>query len=178
MQEREEICTICRGTVNVNESDNYIRLKCQHPFHGNCIAQWFITNQKTCPLCRSNAFEEIKQDKAYEILLFKCHTLIYRIMTLYNNIIMIHTLLATRWPIDLYGLFVHFILFKSPLDFIDPWKYFSRNLFTDFITICLIAIITSNRCLVIYRASEYIIRSYLLPMLLIPMICSLIFGTS
>lgn len=45
----EEQCSICR---NINcTGDKWIRLKCTHQFHEDCLFEW-LPFQSTCPMCR------------------------------------------------------------------------------------------------------------------------------
>lgn len=53
--EREESCSIC--LVEYEEEDAVSKLgMCGHVFHFNCIHQWILRNQFSCPLCRSFLF--------------------------------------------------------------------------------------------------------------------------
>jgi len=56
--EREEICSIC--LVEYEGEDAVSKLgMCGHVFHLNCIEQWILRNQFSCPLCRSFLFSRI-----------------------------------------------------------------------------------------------------------------------
>ena len=55
-------CPICLDTLN-QEKGNYLRLKCKHEFHFNCIFQLIASNQKynnNCPMCREKIVDEEK----------------------------------------------------------------------------------------------------------------------
>lgn len=54
-EEKEEICSIC--LVEYEGEDAVSKLgRCGHVFHLNCIEQWILRNQFSCPLCRSFLF--------------------------------------------------------------------------------------------------------------------------
>ncbi|KAM5385313.1 hypothetical protein ACJZ2D_000954 [Fusarium nematophilum] len=43
------VCAICLETI---KDDDLVRhLPCEHNFHSNCIAQWFMRRHDTCPIC-------------------------------------------------------------------------------------------------------------------------------
>lgn len=46
----QETCPICKYNVNII-GDKWIKLKCRHQFHEDCLFQW-LSLQKTCPMCR------------------------------------------------------------------------------------------------------------------------------
>ena len=46
-----EICPICHEKME--ENDEITQLGCKHKFHKDCIAGWFNTGKKTCPICRT-----------------------------------------------------------------------------------------------------------------------------
>lgn len=55
--EREDICSIC--LVGYEGEDAVTKLgTCGHVFHLNCIEQWILRNQFSCPLCRSFLFSQ------------------------------------------------------------------------------------------------------------------------
>ncbi len=47
-------CTICLETYKLNDL-SLCQLACYHNFHKNCIYEWFLTGQYTCPVCRREA---------------------------------------------------------------------------------------------------------------------------
>jgi hypothetical protein len=52
-----EICSVCLEHFSIND---YKRtLKCDHSFHKTCIDYWLKHNNRTCPICRNDSFEEI-----------------------------------------------------------------------------------------------------------------------
>nr|KYP75456.1 RING-H2 finger protein ATL4N [Cajanus cajan] len=53
----DEICSIC--LVEYEGEDAVTKLgRCGHLFHLNCIHQWTLRNQFSCPLCRSFLFSQ------------------------------------------------------------------------------------------------------------------------
>ena len=46
---QNDICSIC---IDVSELKRKCTLRCQHVFHTECLAEWFLVNT-TCPVCRS-----------------------------------------------------------------------------------------------------------------------------
>lgn len=56
---RKKDCAICRESL----TDNRIMLICDHVFHKDCLAEWqrkalVITDEATCPECRSQIFDK------------------------------------------------------------------------------------------------------------------------
>ena len=51
-----ENCSICFEDIILEE--NLYQIPCRHNFHIKCINEW-IEKKDTCPLCRSNLFENI-----------------------------------------------------------------------------------------------------------------------
>ena len=47
-----DICPICMNEMEKN--DEITQLGCKHKFHKDCIAGWFNTGKKTCPICRQD----------------------------------------------------------------------------------------------------------------------------
>ena len=45
-------CTICLDTI----IGNCTKLKCNHYFHLNCIRNWMLRGNSTCPICRTQIF--------------------------------------------------------------------------------------------------------------------------
>ena len=45
-------CTICLDNIE----NNCIKLECGHYFHMNCIRNWMLRRNTTCPICRSQIF--------------------------------------------------------------------------------------------------------------------------
>ncbi|KAK7390762.1 hypothetical protein VNO78_18825 [Psophocarpus tetragonolobus] len=52
---RQEICSICLVEYEGPDAVSIIGTCC-HVFHLNCIHQWILRNQFSCPLCRSLLF--------------------------------------------------------------------------------------------------------------------------
>lgn len=52
LQAFSENCPICKNPSN-SLGDKWIRLKCTHLFHEDCLHEW-LPYQKTCPMCRRN----------------------------------------------------------------------------------------------------------------------------
>ena len=54
----ESECSICfEAHTGTGDSQNFLRLPCNHVFHRKCIDKWFIQlydQEKTCPLCRQS----------------------------------------------------------------------------------------------------------------------------
>ena len=48
-------CTICLENIE----DNCTKLDCGHYFHMNCIRNWMLRRNTTCPLCRAEIFNRI-----------------------------------------------------------------------------------------------------------------------
>ena len=46
---QNDICSIC---IDASELKRKCTLRCQHVFHTECLAEWFLVNT-TCPVCRS-----------------------------------------------------------------------------------------------------------------------------
>lgn len=42
-------CPICL----INDDKPYIKLKCSHSFHTDCVKEWFDKDKLTCPYCRT-----------------------------------------------------------------------------------------------------------------------------
>ncbi|KAK2471204.1 hypothetical protein H9L39_17435, partial [Fusarium oxysporum f. sp. albedinis] len=36
------------------DTDMVRQLDCEHTFHSDCIAAWYLANQDTCPICAHN----------------------------------------------------------------------------------------------------------------------------
>jgi len=53
--ETEETCSICLVEYEGEDAVSKLRT-CGHVFHFNCIEQWTLRNQFSCPLCRSFLF--------------------------------------------------------------------------------------------------------------------------
>ena len=51
-----ENCSICFEDIILEE--NLYQIPCRHNFHIKCINEW-LEKKDTCPLCRSNLFENI-----------------------------------------------------------------------------------------------------------------------
>lgn len=171
--QQNDICAICRSDLHPDITDNHLTLPCNHSFHGSCIAQWLLTNQKTCPQCRQNVMEkDIQDETGFRVVLSQILVIVRKLASLYNSLVLIHLLLTTEWPINLYNIFVRFIFFKAPLDKIDPSQCLSNNLPVDIASIGVIAVLVCYRCEMIYRCSKYAIDYYLLPMLILSMIMS------
>ena len=49
-KKNNEDCAICMNEME--ENDEITQLGCKHKFHKDCIAGWFNTGKKTCPICR------------------------------------------------------------------------------------------------------------------------------
>lgn len=54
-------CNICMDTYKVD--DTIIKLGCNHLFHKNCIKEWLCKEKITCPVCRKDVREYIKNNK-------------------------------------------------------------------------------------------------------------------
>ncbi len=53
-----ETCSIC--TEEYKQGDSVRTLPCKHEFHKNCVDKWLITAGRTCPLCRDNVVNALK----------------------------------------------------------------------------------------------------------------------
>jgi hypothetical protein len=53
----EDTCPIC--TENYNEKQMHRTLPCSHTFHVHCIDNWLLEKTTVCPVCRSNAYDNI-----------------------------------------------------------------------------------------------------------------------
>jgi len=62
MNEEEENCSICLNKFGEEECHNLD--ECNHKFHTKCIVSWF-RKASTCPNCRDNTIDEIKNIPAY-----------------------------------------------------------------------------------------------------------------
>ena len=63
-ESKEKYCCIC---LNSSEEKDFIKIKCGHSFHSNCLKQWLISQGKvkkinpddnlhldgSCPICRN-----------------------------------------------------------------------------------------------------------------------------
>jgi recombinational DNA repair protein RecR len=49
---RSESSAICLGEVK--DTDMLRQLECQHTFHSDCIAAWYLAEHDTCPICIHN----------------------------------------------------------------------------------------------------------------------------
>ncbi len=63
MTEVEETCSICLNEFEENDQCHCLD-ECNHKFHTKCIVSWF-RKASTCPMCRDNTVEEIKEIPAY-----------------------------------------------------------------------------------------------------------------
>ena len=50
---QEDICAICRVSMNSENSATYCIPECGHRFHSNCVIQWFRVSNGSCPYCRA-----------------------------------------------------------------------------------------------------------------------------
>ncbi len=62
-EEVEETCSICLNEFGEDEQCHCLD-ECNHKFHTKCIVSWF-RKASTCPMCRDNSVEEIKEIPAY-----------------------------------------------------------------------------------------------------------------
>lgn len=53
----EDICPIC--LVNMDNSEDKIKIECGHEFHTNCIIKWFRSSRGQCPCCLDNPFQNV-----------------------------------------------------------------------------------------------------------------------
>jgi len=44
------VCAICYESLYTK---TWLRTKCQHSFHAQCLRHWFQRGSNTCPLCRA-----------------------------------------------------------------------------------------------------------------------------
>lgn len=67
----DEECSICYESMNGNSTLN--RLPCKHTFHGQCLNNWFTTQQSRvgtygCPMCRDNKPQSVLSIKVKPIV--------------------------------------------------------------------------------------------------------------
>jgi hypothetical protein len=56
-----ELCSIC---LDEYEAGDKLRcLPCNHVFHGKCIGRWLAERSATCPLCKTDLWEEEEEDQ-------------------------------------------------------------------------------------------------------------------
>ena len=63
----EIMCSICFIPFDRNTKVNYLP-KCNHVFHTSCITEWFKSHG-TCPICRENIKQLVKQEEQSPSLL-------------------------------------------------------------------------------------------------------------
>jgi len=57
-------CSICFDTnTNTNEDQDVVTLECKHKFHKICLKTHVETNNKICPMCRTNIENEITEEE-------------------------------------------------------------------------------------------------------------------
>lgn len=56
---KELQCNVCMENYNIN--DNITQLDCKHFFHKNCIQNWLCNEHVTCPICRKDIREFLKE---------------------------------------------------------------------------------------------------------------------
>ncbi|KAH7169836.1 uncharacterized protein B0J16DRAFT_351639 [Fusarium flagelliforme] len=49
MLSSDTICAIC--LEDIQDTDMVRHLACEHTFHSNCIATWYLAKHDTCPIC-------------------------------------------------------------------------------------------------------------------------------
>lgn len=156
------ICAICRDNLNLENKENCLELSCKHVFHGNCIAQWFINNQKTCPYCKKDVFQQIIPPNPWPGILTRICNGVLRLFTLYSIVVLIHTLFTDGWPMDLKTLFVKFILLKAPLDSIEPWQLFGSNTSSRIASLAISSLLAKIRCDILHNIARHIIMHYMI----------------
>ena len=52
-------CCICLD----KNTKPWITTRCSHSFHQECISHWTQNNRATCPVCRSNLFQDIQNER-------------------------------------------------------------------------------------------------------------------
>jgi hypothetical protein len=56
-----ELCSICLDEYEVG--DKLRCLPCNHVFHAKCIGRWLAERSATCPLCKTDLWEEEEEDE-------------------------------------------------------------------------------------------------------------------
>jgi hypothetical protein len=49
----DDCCSIC---YDDNEKKQYIKLKCGHKYHVNCIKEWLKRDNNKCPMCMTDVY--------------------------------------------------------------------------------------------------------------------------
>lgn len=52
-------CCICLD----KNTNPWVTTRCSHSFHQECIVNWTRNNRATCPICRSNLFQNIQNER-------------------------------------------------------------------------------------------------------------------
>ena len=60
---KTEECVICLE----DETNDWVRLNCNHFFHKKCINLW-LKDKSTCPLCVKNVYQYEKEEKDEKII--------------------------------------------------------------------------------------------------------------
>ena len=129
-----ECCCICLEHLNQQEG-NFLRIKCKHEFHFNCIFQLLATNSQynnKCPMCRNNIID-INQDINIKNNQNNLHDLISEIHYLQSennnqNIKLLKLLFISILILCLSVLILHSNVFL----FIHQISYMILNLFINF----------------------------------------------
>ena len=52
-------CIICFFPFSDEKKEDFVQLKCheKHIFHSNCLKEWFMKGNVTCPNCRKTVTE-------------------------------------------------------------------------------------------------------------------------
>jgi hypothetical protein len=168
------ICAICRDNLDPGNKENCLELSCKHVFHGNCIAQWFINNQKTCPYCKKDVFQQMTSPppNPWPRILMRICDAVLRLFTLYSIVVLMHTLFTDGWPMDLYTLSVKFILLKAPLDCIEPWQLFGSNQISHIAGLAMSTLLSKIRCDILHN----IVRHFMIHYMVISVIFIMIYN--
>lgn len=57
----EGICAICLEELDVEDGRAGVCLPCSHPFHEECVLQWFRKGSATCPNCNGDLGDEVRK---------------------------------------------------------------------------------------------------------------------
>jgi hypothetical protein len=82
-------CCICLDDSNESDTQNFIKLNCNHIFHRKCmLINEYISCKKLCPLCRKNYTMDLRHPDIIksEIQYYNIINISKKYMNIYYNI--------------------------------------------------------------------------------------------